>query len=156
MPLKKKGNRWQGSSATDLDEYLLRRVLGRHCSGAPHRVVHARCESCRAGKFLLFVDDGERILRVCTVCQAEHKVCDLDGKYDAETAGEIVCPCMYSECEVAIGFALMEPPEGGAEDDGEVCHLYVAGRCTQCGLCGVYSEWGPEGDFPFPNLAKSV
>jgi hypothetical protein len=63
---------------------------------------------------------------------------------------------MYSECEVAVGFALMDPPKGSAEEDGPVGHLYVGGRCTECGLCGVYSEWGPEGDYTFPELAKSV
>jgi hypothetical protein len=156
MTLKKKGDWWHASSADDLDQYLLRHVLRWHCRGVPHRVTHARCAGCGAGTFDLFIDDGERILRVCTACQAEHKVCDLDRKCDAESAGEIVCTCMYSECEVAVGFALMDPPEGGAEEEGPVGYLYVAGRCTACGLCGVYSEWSPEGDFLFAEMAKSV
>lgn len=156
MPLKKKGKWWQATTAADLDEYLLRHVLGKHCRGVPHRVVHARCAKCGADKFDLFIDEGERILRVCTGCQAERKVCDVDKRYDPKSVGEIVCTCMYSECEVAVGFALMNPPDGGAEEDGPVGHLYVAGRCTECGLCGVYSEWGPEGDYLFPKLAKSV
>jgi hypothetical protein len=156
MALKKKGDWWHAATAADLDQYLLRHVLGRHCRGVPHRVAHARCAACGAGKFDLFTDEGERVLRVCTACEAEHWVCNLDGKGDPESAGEIVCTCMNSECEVAVGFALMDPPEGGTEEDGPVGHLYVAGRCTECGLCGVYSEWGPVGDFTFPELAKSV
>ena len=116
MALKKKGDWWHASSAKDLDAYLLRHVLGRHCRGAPHRVTHACCAGCGAGRFDLFIDDGERILRVCTACKAEHKVCDLDGKCDPGSAGEIVCTCMYSECGVAVGFALMAPPEGDAEE----------------------------------------
>jgi hypothetical protein len=99
---------------------------------------------------------GGRILRACNTCQAEHKVCDLDGKFDADTAGEIVCTCMYSECERAVGFALMDPPKDGAEEDGPVGYLYVAGRCTECGLCGVYSEWSPEGDYTFAEMAGSA
>ncbi|CEF49297.1 unnamed protein product [uncultured bacterium] len=154
MALKKKGNWWHASTAEYLDQYLLRHVLGRHCHGVPHQVTHARCAGCGAGAFDLFVDDGERVLRVCTACKAEHKVCDLDRKCDADSAGEIVCSCMYSECEVAVGFALMDPPEG--EEEGPVGHLYVAGQCTECGLCGVYSEWSPEGDYPFAEMAKSV
>jgi hypothetical protein len=156
MALKKKGDRWHASTAADLDQYLLRHVLGRHCRGVPHRVARARCASCGADKFDLFVDDGERVLRVCTGCKAKHKVCDLDGKCDAGSAGEIVCTCMYSECEVTVGFALMDPPDGGAEADGPVGYLYVAGRCTECGLCGVYGEWSPEGDYSLPEMAESV
>jgi hypothetical protein len=156
MVLKRKGDWWHASTAADLDQYLLRRVLGRHCRGVPHRVAHARCADCGAGKFDLFINDGERILRVCTACQGEHKVCDLDGECATGSTGEIVCTCMSSECEVAVGFALMDPPEGGAVEDGPVGHLYVAGRCTECGLCGVYSEWSPEGDYTFPELAKSI
>ncbi len=156
MALKKKGDWWHAATAVDLDQFLLRHVLGRHCRGVPHRVAHARCAACSAAKFDLFTDEGERVLRVCTACEAEHWVCNLDGKGDPDSAGEIVCTCMYSECEVAVGFALMDPPEGGTEEDGPVGHLYVAGRCTECGLCGVYSEWGPDGDFTFPELAASV
>jgi hypothetical protein len=156
MALRKKGDRWHAANVADLDQYLLRHVLGRHCRDVPHRVVHARCAGCGAETFDLFRDDGERILRACTACQAQHKVCDLDGKCDADSAGEIVCPCMYSACAVAVGFALMDPPEGGTEEDGPVGYLYVAGRCTECGLCGVYSEWAPEGDSTFPEMAGSV
>ena len=104
--------------------------------------------------FDLFTDKGGWVQRNCTACQAEHNVCDLDTKYDDKTAGEIVCTCMFSECEVAVGFALMDPGEGKSE--GPVGHLYVAGRCTECGLCGVYSEWSPEGDYSFEQMAGSV
>jgi hypothetical protein len=156
MTLKNKGGWWHASTAADLDQYLLRYVLGKHCRGVPHRVTHARCMGCGAATFDLFIDDGERILRVCTGCEAEHKVCDLDVKCDAGSAGEIVCTCMYSECEVAVGFALMDPEEGGTEEEGPVGHLYVAGRSAECGLCGIYSEWSPEGDFRFPEMANSV
>src|SRR5262245_57081596 len=107
MAVKKKGDWWHASTPEDLDQYLPPHGLGRHCRSVPHRVAHARCAGCGAGKFDLFIDDGERILRVCTACHAEHKVCDLDGKCDTGSAGEIVCTCMYSECEVAVGFALM-------------------------------------------------
>ena len=156
MVLKKKGKWWHASSGEDLDEYLLRYVLGRHCDGVPHRVTHARCAVCGASKFDLYIDEGERIQRICTECEEEHNICDLDGQWEEDSAGEIVCTCMYSECEVAVGFALMDAPEGCKEEAGPVCHLYVAGRCTECGLCGVYSEWSPEGDYTFPEMAKSV
>jgi hypothetical protein len=153
MGLKKKGSWWHATTAADLDQYLLRYVLGRHCKGVEHRVTHARCASCGAGAFDLFVDDRSRILRICTACKSEHKICDADRRCDRGSAGEIVCTCMYSECEVAVGFALMEP---GPREEGPVGYLYVAGRCTECGLCGVYSEWSPEGDFSFSEMAKSV
>ena len=154
MSLKKKGHWWHASTAFDLDEYLLRYVLGKHCRGVEHRVTHARCTGCGGGAFDLFVDEGSRILRACTACESEQRVCDLDQKYDADSAGEIVCTCMYSECEVAVGFALMDPEPG--EEQGPVGHLYVAGRCTHCGLCGVYGEWSPDGDFSFSEMAKCV
>jgi hypothetical protein len=156
MALNKQGGWWYASNTADLDQYLRRQVLAKHCRDVPHRVTFARCAHCEAGQFDLFIDQGERILRVCTKCQAEHPVCDLDGKFDITSSGEIVCRCMFSECEVAVGFALMDPPEGGTEEDGPVGHLYVAGRCTECGQCGVYGEWGPDGDFTFAELAKSV
>src|SRR5690242_12263656 len=120
MTLKKKGKWLYASTAADLDQYFLKHVLGRHCDGVPHRVTHAKCAGCGATAFDLFKDDGERIQRICTACKAEHNVCDLDGKCDADSAGEIVCTCMYSECEVAVGFALMDPPKGRAEEDGPV------------------------------------
>jgi hypothetical protein len=153
MALKKKGEWWHASTAEDLDQYLLRHVLGRHRRGVPHRVTHARCKECAAARFDLFIDRRQRILRVCTACESEHKICDLDRKCDVDSAGEIVCDCMYSGCEVAIGFALKHPSE---REEGPVAYLYVAGRCTECGLCGVYSEWSPEGDFSFAELAESV
>ncbi len=93
-------------------------------------------------------------MRICTSCHAEHNVCNLDKKFDSKTAGEIVCTCMFSECEVAVGLALMDADEGMS--GGPVGHLYVAGRCTECGLCGVYSEWPPEGEYSFPEMAESV
>lgn len=154
MTLKRRGKWWHASSAADLDEYLLRHVLGRHCDDLPHRVTHAVCAGCSGTTFDLFKDPGDRIVRICTACKTEHNVCDIDEMCDADSAREIVCTCMYSECEIAVGFALMDPPEGGTEEDGPVGHLYVAGRCIECGLCGVYSEWGPEGDYTFPELAK--
>ena len=154
MSLKKKGDWWYASTAEDLDRYLLRHVLGRHCNGVEHRVTQARCSNCGALAFDLFVDQASRILRVCTACESDRKVCDLDQQFDSESSGEIVCTCMYSECEVAVGFALMEPHSG--ETDGPVGHLYVAGRCTECGLCGVYAEWSPDGEFSYAEMAKSV
>lgn len=154
MTLEKSGNWWRAATAADLDEYLLKHVLERHCNGVAHRVTHAVCSGCGSTIFDLFKDDGDRIERVCTMCQSGHKICNLDGKFDVDSADEIVCDCMYSECEVAVGFALMESPTGGT--DGFVAHLYVAGRCTECGNCGVYGEWGPDGDYLFPELAKNV
>ncbi|MBY0231453.1 MAG: hypothetical protein K2W96_19385 [Gemmataceae bacterium] len=148
MALKKKGGWWHGDTPADLASYLLKHVLGRHCRGVPHRVAHAQCTKCSAAKFDLFTDDAERVLRVCTACEAEHEVCDPDKKCDAKSASEIVCECMYSECEVAVGFALM--------DDDSVGHLYVAARCTECGRCAVASEWSPKGEFLFAEMANSV
>jgi hypothetical protein len=156
MALKKEGDRWHASTVDDLDDYLLRHVLGLHFREVPHMVTHAHCAGCGAATFDLFVDDGERILRVCTACEAEHKICDLDGKCNPGSAGEIVCICMYSECEVAVGFALMDTQEGSPNEERPVGHLYVGGRCTKCGLCGIYSEWSPQGDFRFQKMAKSV
>ncbi len=151
MALKKKGVWSHGTNANDLDPYLLRHVLKRHCQGVPHHVTHSVCSGCAATAFDLFIDKAMHIVRTCTACKIDHMICDLDRKCDPDSASEIICSCMYSECEVAVGFALM--------DNGTVGHLYVAGCCTECGLCGVYSvysEWSPEGDFPFPNMAKSV
>jgi hypothetical protein len=79
----------------------------------------------------------------------------LDKRFDDESAGEIVCTCMYSECEVAVGFSLSEPPNGDPES-ASVGYLYVAGRCQECGLCGVYGEWPPDGDFPYRQFVQSV
>lgn len=148
MALKKQDGWWHGETPTDLAAYLLKHVLARHCKGVPHRVAHAHCGSCGAGVFDLFTDDADRVLRTCTACDAEHKVCDLDGKCDAESAGEIVCECMYSECEVAVGFALM--------DDDSVAHLYVGARCVECGRCAVASEWSPDGEFDSTEMGNSV
>ena len=154
MSLKKSGEWWRGSTAADLELYLLRHVLGRHCRGVDHRVAHACCTNCAGGQFALFIDGGGRIVRVCAECETEHKMCDLDQQCDADSAGEIVCTCMFAECETAVGFALMDPSSEGAE--GPVGHLYVAGRCTECGLCGVYGEWSPQGDFCFSEMEKNV
>jgi hypothetical protein len=46
MPLKKKGKWWHATTAADLDEYLLRYVLGKHCrqGGMPTRYSGWACE----------------------------------------------------------------------------------------------------------------
>ncbi len=141
----------------DLDEYLLRGVLRRRCRRAENRIVQARCE-CGSDRFELYIDDQTRVLRICSSCKLGWAVCDLDHQLEIDGVGEIVCPCMWSECQVAIGFCLAEHPdvEPDGRPEGAVSYLYVAGRCTDCGDCGLYSEWAPNDRFPFEEWEKSV
>jgi hypothetical protein len=160
MALTKKGKWWHAASAADLDEYLLKHVPGRLRRGKQYRVAHCRCGACKGEAFDLFLDDAERALRVCTACEGEHPVCDLDKKFDMVSAGEIVCTCMYSECEVAVGFCLAPVKSAkaaaGRPAEPAVTYLYVAGRCTHCGLCGVYAEWPAAGSFPIEDWCASA
>lgn len=154
MNLEKRDDWWHGSPSEDLATYLLRHVLEVQCDGVEHRVVPARCANCGSGTFDLFIANGSRIVRGCTSCKTQAPVCDLDGRCRPQLAHEIVCTCMFSECEVALGLALMDAEPGKGE--GPVGYLYVAGRCAECGAIGVYGEWSPDGDFSFTDMASSV
>jgi hypothetical protein len=160
MPLKKRGKWWHAGSAADLDEFLLKKVLGPLQRRKEHRVAHAECAACGKRAFDLFTDHSSHVLRVCTACGGEHRVCDPGEDFDEESAGEIVCTCMYSECEIAVGFALTpvatNDAKTGERAEPSVTYLYVAGRCTHCGLCGVYGEWRVRRAFPFREWAGSV
>jgi hypothetical protein len=151
VALTKRGKWRYADSAADLDDYLLRHVLGqlRRGRGREHQVVHARCSGCGGGRFDLFTDESggraTQALRVCTSCRAEHFICDPEGRGNPAAVGEIVCVCCCSEVEVAAGFSV-EKVRGDDPKTGEVLvpavrYLWVAGRCTHCGCVGVYAEW---------------
>jgi hypothetical protein len=160
MGLRKEGDWWHAESAGDLDEYLLKHVLGKHKKTMAHHVTHAKCGSCAGTVFDLFTDDAERVVRVCAGCEAEHPICDLDRTFEMDSAGEIVCSCMYSQCEVAVGFCFSVPKgrksKTGAKPEAVMKYLYVAGRCVECGLCGVYTEWSAPAVFPASAWFESV
>jgi hypothetical protein len=144
MALRKEGKWWHGDRPADLDEYLLK-VFTRNGFARHHHVVHARCGACSGAVFDTYQDDSNRLLRVCSSCGAEHSVCDLDKKFDPESAGEIVCECMWSPCELAVGFCLAErktrQSRGTERSESKVKYLFVATRCTDCGRCVVCAQW---------------
>jgi hypothetical protein len=163
MALRKRGTWWHADGADDLGEYLLKHVLGRHKKSLAHHVTHARC-ACGGTVFDLFTDATDRIMRTCASCKADHPICDLDRTFDPDSAGEIVCSCMYSRCEVAVGFGFSVPKtaktktkvNAAAQSEPEMKYLYVAGRCVECGLCGVYTEWSAPKSFPASAWFESV
>jgi hypothetical protein len=152
MPLTKRDTWWHAGSEADLDEYLVKHVLKVHRRGRTYHVSHATCPACSSRAFNLYTDRRDRVMRECTGCKAMHNVCDLDEGFDMGSAGEKVCPCCYSECEVAVGFAYragkVTDAKTRAASPDVVEYLYVAGRCTRCGLCGVYGEWAAKRGIP--------
>lgn len=158
MGLRKQGDRWHAERADDLDEYLLK-VTARNKRGMIPHVIHAKC-ACGGSVFTTFTDDAERLLRVCSACEAEHAVCDLDEVFDLDSASEIVCECMWGECEIAVGFCFSESvqrkPRSGKRSTMLMKYLYVATRCTDCGRCAVCAEWDTRMTFPASAWFESV
>jgi hypothetical protein len=117
----------------------------------PHRVVHARCAVCGGAIFQLFVDEAEYAKRLCFTddCPDEdgHFICDCEDSFDDDTEQWCVCPCRNDTFEIAVGFShtLVATHAGAERKSGkvrpEVDWVYVACRCVECGLVGLYTDW---------------
>lgn len=143
MVITKKSQYWHGTESADLAEFLQDYArtssAGRATVGS---IVHARCAACAGTTFAVTVDDGEGFAaRCCATCGVEFLMLDsADTAADADP-GDAACPCGGEVFNVAVGFAFRE--------DGDVRWVYVALRCVQDDLLGVYVDWkidyGPTG-----------
>ena len=137
MAIRKDNGHTYGDEQADLrgelDEYSA-------TNGYPvHHAADARC-ACGGRTFELAIDDGEGVaLRVCRACGHEHWIGDSADFLDDAELEACECLCGESAFEVTLGVSLYP----GAE---AVRWLYVAARCSSCGLLGVYGDWKNEFD----------
>lgn len=130
--IDRSGKWWRGDDSGDLGEYL-----GQFSAAAGYpatRITASRCSGCGGAEFSVELDaDDGGAQRRCTACGAVAFIGDSAEHWgDAEPA-QAACPCGGERFEVCVGFAL--------RDDGDVRWIYVAARCTACGILGVYADW---------------
>jgi hypothetical protein len=154
MTLERRGKWWHGTEAADIDAFLLQHCMGPPDVDVPHRVVHARCAACGGTVFWLAADESRAINRLCVIGDGErcpeedvHFICGCGRYYDSDSDEDCVCPCGEEHFEVAVGFGhtLVAMEQGASRKNGKVMPfvnwIYVAARCVDCGLIGLYSDW---------------
>lgn len=131
MTIDRPGMWWTGTCPDDIDEYL----AAFTADGYPaSRVVHAGCSNCGGSVFRVRVDDEEGCAeRICTTCGSRHLMLDSADTVDEAELEEVECPCGGGTFNVAVGFAL--------RGDVDAKWVYLALRCTDDGLLGVYTDW---------------
>ena len=130
MAIDKSGERWSGSHAGDIDEYL----RAYTADGYPaDRFVHARCE-CGGDRFRVRADADEGCAaRDCVSCGRVALVCDSDEIWDEAEPHAVECPCGRDVFELAVGFS--------HRDDGTIRWITVGVRCVECGVLAAPAEW---------------
>ncbi len=118
--------------AEELDAYL------RAWNAYPvSEVRSARCV-CGRDEFQVEVDTNEGgARRTCVACKHRHYLCDSEENWDEDDGepDECACPCTNETFQLAVGFAFY------ADSIDDMKWLYIALRCTACGLAGVYADW---------------
>jgi hypothetical protein len=166
MSLEKRGEWWYGTESADLDAFLLQ-VMGRpDYAEAPHRIVQAVCAGCMGTHFWLSLDESDNARRICVNMDCPdrdgHFICCSRQEYDEDSEEDCGCTCHGSRFELAIGFkhTLVRVGEEEAwEKNGKlipaVSWVFIAARCVQCGLVGLYAEQHHR-EFPTDHLYKLV
>jgi hypothetical protein len=129
--IERSGERWSGDDFGDLTRYLTEFTARIDPAG---RIARSECGTCGGTNFGLQLDDDEGCARrTCTGCGTSAFIGDSAEYWEDAEPGEATCPCGATEFEVGVAFSL--------RDDGEVSWITVGGRCTSCGLLGVYTDW---------------
>lgn len=133
--LIQKGEHTYGDEQADLEE-----VIAQYSETAGYTAehfAHARC-ACESTAFNLYLDDTEGCaVRVCAKCEEDQFVGDSEQFIEGASLDHAQCVCGKKHLELTVGVALYE----GSED---VRWLYLAARCVECGLAGVYGDWKNE------------
>lgn len=132
MAIDRSGQWRTGDEPSDLDEY----VAAFSADNYPARkVVHASCSSCGADAFAVALDENEGCaVRTCAACGDVKAFLDSAEYMDDATLEGAECPCGGGTFNTAVGFAFYE-------DSNDVRWLYLALRCLQDGVLGVYADW---------------
>jgi hypothetical protein len=130
MAIDTSRERWTGSEAADLDEYLMQATTAEYPAD---RVEHARC-TCGGTRFRVEVDDEAGCaLRTCAQCGAEQLMLDSAEFWEEADPEECECPCGAEVFELAVAFSHRE--------DHSLKWVTLGLRCVACGALGVYADW---------------
>lgn len=112
----------------------------RDYAGGDHAVDEIRDCVCACGStlFVIGYDDDEGVaVRLCAACDREVALLDsadvLEGSGEDMSLDAAECTCDATEFSAAVGFAMR-----GAD----VVWVSLGLRCADCGLAGVYTDWG--------------
>lgn len=129
--IDKSGQWWKGEDFNDLSEFITAYSAQNYPT---QRVVQSRCESCGSTRLRLRFDDDEGGAEsTCVECGAVRLLLDSEEYWEDADPADASCPCGGEEFEVGVGFSL--------RDDGDVRWVYIGGRCTSCGVLGVFADW---------------
>ena len=122
---------WKGETFEDLAEYLRAFTETNYPA---ERVDQSGCRACGALSFTLHVDDEQGCAqRRCIGCGLEAFIADSEEWWEDADVADAACLCQSETFEVGVAFSLRE--------DGEIHWVTVGGRCTTCGVLGVYTDW---------------
>ena len=129
--IDKSGKYWKGEGFDDLADFV-RQFTGKQYPA--ERVIHSTCSSCGKSAFTLKLDGEEGCAeRRCVECGQTAFIGDSEEFWSDAQPGDAACPCGHGIFEIGVGFAL--------HPDGDVRWNTVGGRCTTCGILGVYVDW---------------
>jgi hypothetical protein len=129
--IDRSGEWWTGQDFADLTGYLIEFTAGSDPAG---RIERSECDACRGTTFRLQLDDDEGCAqRTCTACSGSAFIGDSEEYWADADPGEAACPCGGDQFELGVAFSL--------RDDGDVRWITIGGRCTDCGVLGVYTDW---------------
>jgi hypothetical protein len=145
MALTKKGEFWYGTTSGDTQAELRSySVANRH---EAVRFAASKCD-CGCRSFALQSDEEAGVaIRTCTDCGLEHLMGD-SAEYVEEAVPEThECVCENEVFELMSGVSVYE----GTHD---VSWYYIACRCVECNLVGVFADWKCEAGDAAAFLAK--
>ena len=130
MTIDKSGKWWRGTTAEDIDVYLMDYTSPSY---AADRFEHARC-TCGEDRFSLEVDDEQGCARhTCAACRKQHFMLDSDEHSSDASLEECACPCGGENFQLAVAFA--------HRSDRSIKWVTIGARCTACGVLGAFADW---------------
>lgn len=145
MALTKKGEFWYGTTSGDTQAELRSySVANRH---EATRFAASKCD-CGCRSFALQTDEEAGVaIRTCTDCGQEHLMGDSAEYVEGAAPEAHECVCENEVFELMSGVSVYE----GTHD---VRWYYIACRCVECNLVGVFADWKCEAGDAAAFLAK--
>ncbi|MFG0678301.1 hypothetical protein [Delftia sp. WSY_7] len=145
MALTKKGEFWYGTTSGDTQAELRSYSIANGHEAV--RFASSKCD-CGCRTFALQTDEEAGVaIRTCTDCGQEHLMGD-SAEHVEEAAPEAhECVCENETFELMSGVSVYE----GTHD---VRWYYIACRCVECNLVGVFADWKCEAGDAAAFLAK--